>query len=103
MSRIVRAALVGLLATVVPAASTGGAPARGHTDVFARGPAPGFPAYVYKHPNGRVYAGTYTDLTGEAVPSRIFEWSARGTLLRSWSVPDQTGVAGPPMPRDTIG
>ncbi len=96
MSWIVRALVVALLVPLVPAAANGEAPARWHTDVFATVPAPGFPAYVYKHPNGRVYAGTYTDLTGEAASSRIFEWTARGELLRSWTMPHQdlTGETG---------
>ncbi|MFC5729202.1 MULTISPECIES: SMP-30/gluconolactonase/LRE family protein [Nocardioides] len=60
-----------------------------HTRVFANVPKPGFPAYVYVHPNGRVYAATYTNPAGDAMRSRVFEWTASGTLLRSWTVPDQ--------------
>jgi sugar lactone lactonase YvrE len=62
---------------------------RWDTRVFATVPSPGFPAYVYRHPNGRVYAGTYTNLLGDAIASRVFEWTADGTLLRSWTVPGQ--------------
>lgn len=58
------------------------------TRVFARVPAPGYPAYVFKHRNGRVYAGTYVNSSSTA-PSKVFEWSGDGTLLRSWSVPRQ--------------
>jgi hypothetical protein len=51
---------------------------------------PGFPAHAYVHPNGRVYAGTYTNPGGDTVPSRVFEYDgANGTLLRSWTVEDQ--------------
>ena len=63
--------------------------ARWDTRVFAAVPSPGFPAYVYHPPNGRVYAGTYTNLAGDAIASRVFEWSQNGTLLRSWTVPGQ--------------
>ena len=51
-------------------------------------PAPGFPAYVHAHTNGRVYAGSYVH-SGSTTPSKVVEWSASGTLLRSWSVPGQ--------------
>jgi sugar lactone lactonase YvrE len=74
--------------------ATGLAPAPAHgterfeTTVFAVLPAPAQPAYVFVHRNGRVYAGTYAAVeTGS--PSRVFEWSKRGTLLRSWVVPGQ--------------
>jgi sugar lactone lactonase YvrE len=63
--------------------------ARWHTEMFSRVPPPGFPAHVYAHPNGRVYAGTYTDPTGDTTRSRVFEWSRDGALLRSWTVPGQ--------------
>ncbi len=60
-----------------------------HTRVFSSVPSPGFPAYVYVHPNGRVYGGTYTNLKGDSLRSRVFEWRKDGTLLRSWTVPGQ--------------
>ena len=52
-------------------------------------PSPGFPAYAYVHPNGRVYAATYANPQAPVTASRIFEWTAGGTLLRSWKVPGQ--------------
>lgn len=58
------------------------------TRVFSLVPSPGHPAYVHVHTNGRVYAGTY-ESTGSTVASRVFEWTADGTLLRSWRVPGQ--------------
>jgi sugar lactone lactonase YvrE len=82
-------------AAAVVAAVPGGAAAQGDrprwdTRVFSRVPDPGYPAHVYAHPgNGRVYAGTYTDPAGDAVRSRVFEWTADGTLQRSWTVPGQ--------------
>ena len=57
------------------------------TRVFSLVPSPGYPAYVHKHTNGRVYAGTY--VAGDRQRSRVFEWSRGGTLLRSWTVPGQ--------------
>ncbi|MCR6032264.1 hypothetical protein GGQ22_12565 [Nocardioides sp. zg-579] len=104
MNRIVAllAALVlglPLLATA-PAGATGATGAAGaapaaaevpkwRTKVFSLVPAPGYPAYVHAHTNGRVYAGTYVNGSATGVPSRVFEWSAGGQLLRSWPVPGQ--------------
>ena len=62
---------------------------RWDTRVFAHVPSPGYPAFVYVHPNGRVYAGTYTNPRGDSSPSRVFEWTRGGTLQRSWTVPGQ--------------
>jgi hypothetical protein len=50
---------------------------------------PGFPARAYVAPTGRVYEGTYENPLGDGRPSRIREYTGRGTLLRSWSVPGQ--------------
>lgn len=85
------AALFCLLALALPHAPAGAAPdrERWHTRVFASVPEPGHPAYVLEHRNGRVYAGNYSNPQGDRVRSRVFEWSAGGTLLRSWTVPGQ--------------
>jgi len=80
--------LVGL----APAPAVVAAPAKWETSVFAKVPAPGFPAYVHAHTNGRVYAGTYAAVE-PGTPSRVFEWSRTGTLLRSWEVPGQQAGA----------
>ena len=74
-------------ATVAPARSEQGRE-KWDTRVFALVPAPGYPAYVHAHTNGRVYAGTYVD-SGSTMRSKVFEWDADGTLLRSWTVPGQ--------------
>ncbi|MDP2771998.1 MAG: hypothetical protein Q8O61_00460, partial [Nocardioides sp.] len=76
----------GLLAGPAPAAQA--APAKWKTTVFAMVPSPGYPAYVHKQRNGRVYAGTYVN-SSSTQASRVFEWSAGGMLLRSWPVPHQ--------------
>jgi sugar lactone lactonase YvrE len=80
-------AVLVLAAPLAPAASA--APEKWDTHVFAHVPAPGFPAYVFVHRNGRVYAGTYINPNGAGIASRVFEWSADGQLLRSWPVPEQ--------------
>jgi sugar lactone lactonase YvrE len=97
VKRFAPLAVIALVAALVPStansasmsASPTGTRPRWDTRVFASVPNPGFPAYVYKHPNGRVYAGTYTNPQGDAIRSRVFEWTAAGTLLRSWIVPGQ--------------
>lgn len=62
---------------------------RWDTRVLSLVPDPGFPAFVYAHPNGRVYAGTYNDPKGDSVRSRVYEWTGNGALQRSWTVPWQ--------------
>ncbi len=62
------------------------------TTVFARVPSPGHPAYVHVARSGRVYAGTYD--AGTSTPSRVFEWTRSGTLLRSFTVPHQSRRGG---------
>ena len=57
--------------------------------LLAKVPVPGYPAQAYTHPNGRIYEGTYTNPSGDSLRSRVFEYSADGTLLRSWTVPGQ--------------
>lgn len=76
-------------AQVTAAAGSDAARERWDTRVFSLVPEPGFPASAYVHPNGRVYAGTFTDPSGDDRPSRVFEWRRDGTLLRSWTVPGQ--------------
>ena len=63
--------------------------ARFDTRVFALIQRPGFPARAYAAPNRRVYEGTYDNPSGDTVPSRVFEYSRGGTLLRSWTINGQ--------------
>lgn len=82
------AGLVGLAPVSTPASVASDRP-QWDTRVFARVAKPGYPAYVFKHTNGRVYAGTYTNPAGDTQRSRIFEWTADGTLEHAWTVPGQ--------------
>jgi sugar lactone lactonase YvrE len=63
--------------------------ARWTTKVLALIPRPGFPACAYVHPNGRVYAGTYENPSGDKMRSRVLEYTGDGTLLRSWTMQGQ--------------
>jgi sugar lactone lactonase YvrE len=89
--RLVAAAVAVLLAgsLLSAGAAESSTRERWNTRVFSRVPYPGVPAYVFKHTNGRVYAGTYAGLNPKKTASRVFEWTAGGTLLRSWTVPGQ--------------
>ena len=92
MTRTTLAILVALLA-LIPATSAG-ARERGDTDLFALIGAPGYPAHAYVAPNDRVYEGTYDNPQGDTMPSRVLEFTAAGTLLRSWVVRGQD-LSGP--------
>ncbi len=84
-TRLLAAALVAV--AVLPAAAS--ARPRFETSVFALIPRPGFPAMAYVGPNQRVYEGTYTNPAGDSVPSRVFEYTSAGALLRSWTIRGQ--------------
>lgn len=88
---LVLAALAG-----VPAAAGAAERAKWDTRTLALIPTPGYPAHAYVHPNGRVYEGTYDNPDGDSVPSRVFEFTGDGTLLRSWTIrgQDTTGPHG---------
>ena len=91
VARVLALLLVGTLLGVLPASPSPASAKPGdekwRTRVFSRVPSPGYPAYVHKHTNGRVYASTY--VAGDRQRSRVFEWSRGGALLRYWTVPDQ--------------
>jgi hypothetical protein len=67
---------------------------RWDTGVLALVGPPGFPARAYVAPKERIYEGTYENPTGGRRPSRVREYSGRGTLLHSWSVPGQNLSGG---------
>jgi sugar lactone lactonase YvrE len=83
------ALLVALVLAIAVAAPAAAEPARFETQVFALIPAPGFPARAYVAPNHRVYEGTYTNPSGDSMPSRVLEYDRHGSLLRSWTIEGQ--------------
>jgi sugar lactone lactonase YvrE len=85
----VTALTVGALVVPQATAAPEGGRERWDTRVFSKVPRPGFPAFGYTHPNGRLYGGTYTNPQGDSQRSRVFEWTRDGTLTRSWTVPGQ--------------
>jgi sugar lactone lactonase YvrE len=85
----VRALLAGLLLALALAVPALAERPRLDTQVFALVPPPGFPARAYVAPNHRVYEGTYTNPSGDSVPSRVFEYDRHGALLRSWAIEGQ--------------
>jgi len=95
MRRLLAAAalLLALLATTQPSTAATSRP-RWDTRVFATIPSPGYPAFAYVHPDGHVYEGTYDNPQGDSLPSKIFEFSAGGTPLRSWTMSGQD-LSGP--------
>jgi hypothetical protein len=62
--------------------------ARGDVSVLAPVPAPGFPALPHVV-GDRVYEGTYDNPAGDNTPSRVFEYSLAGSLLRTFVVAGQ--------------
>jgi sugar lactone lactonase YvrE len=86
-----RALTITLLASVVAGAAAAAAAERPRWDArtLAIVPPPGFPARAYVAPNGRIYEGTYDNPSGDTMPSRVFEYLADGTLMRSWTVRGQ--------------
>lgn len=87
-----RGALVAALAAalLVPVgASDAQQRARFNTQVLALVPSPGFPAQAYVHPDGRIYEGTYVNMGGDSLPSKVFEYTGDGDRRRAWTVPGQ--------------
>jgi hypothetical protein len=84
---LVAAALIAVVA-VAPAQSAS-TRVRFDTRVFALIPSPGFPARAYVSPSHRVYEGTYTNPSGDSIPSRVLEYSRHDQLLHSWTITGQ--------------
>jgi hypothetical protein len=83
------ALLAGLLLAGIPLVALA-APTRhrGNVRVLARIPSPGFPALP--HVMGqRIFEGTYDNPAGDSIPSRVFEYTPAGKLVRSWKVRGQ--------------
>jgi sugar lactone lactonase YvrE len=85
----IAAALAGLVALAAPPSVAAQQRARWDTRLLALVPTPGYPALAYVHPNRRIYEGTFANPSGDSERSRVFEYLGDGTLLRSWTVPDQ--------------
>ncbi len=85
MRRIVAAAL--LAALLVPAVAD--ARDKWDTKVLAQVPKPGFPAHPYVDPKGRIWEGTYVNMLGDALMSRVFEFGANGDVLTNFTIPGQ--------------
>ena len=86
-TRVVLVLAAALVVAALPAAAA--QRDKWDTKVLAIVPKPGYPAHAYVHPNGRIYAGTYDNPSGDTTASRVFEYQADGTLLRSWVVNGQ--------------
>jgi hypothetical protein len=69
-------------------AASAAADSRGDVSVLALIPTPGYPALPHVVGN-LIYEGTYDDPAGDDVPSRVFQYTADGTLLHSWTVQGQ--------------
>jgi sugar lactone lactonase YvrE len=82
-------ALVAVGAAVLPAGLSAAQRARWETRVFTHVGSPGFPAHAYVRPDGQVFEGTYVNPAGDSLPSKIFDYSSAGALLRSWTMPGQ--------------
>ncbi len=84
-------AAVGLVG-VVALAGAGSAQARLEVSVFARVPAPGYPADALVAKDGTVYAGTFHSFSSpsDTGPSKVFAYSPSGTLTRTYTISGQT-------------
>lgn len=87
---LLAAAAVAVALALVPGGSGAAERERFDTRVLALIPPPGYPARAYVHPNGRIYEGTYESDAGASVPSRVFEFSGGGKLLRSFTISGQS-------------
>ncbi len=69
----------------------GAAAARLAVRVFARVPAPGYPASTVRGADGTIYTGTFKSFTAPspAGPSKVFAFSPSGALLRTYTVTGQ--------------
>src|SRR5207237_7027277 len=76
------------MALLAAGASSAHATSRGDVSVFALIPSPGYPALPHVV-GGLLYEGTYDNPAGDSVPSRVFQYSADGALLHSWTVQGQ--------------
>jgi sugar lactone lactonase YvrE len=72
------------------AAADGASRAKGDVQVFAKVPAPGFPALTLVTPHRDVYVGTFTGASGSTTgPSKVFRYSDTGKLLHTYRIKGQ--------------
>ena len=84
-----RAALLAVAAAILSIApGTAAARSRGDVQVLALIPTPGFPALPHVLGN-HIFEGTYSNPSGDSVPSRVLEYTTGGELLNSWTVAGQ--------------
>jgi sugar lactone lactonase YvrE len=76
------------MVTLAVAAAPASAALRGDVSVLALIPTPGYPALPHVVGN-LIYEGTYDNPAGDSVPSRVFQYTADGALLHSWTVQGQ--------------
>lgn len=87
--RVLAAAVLGASTLTVGTVAAADAPRQPwQTEVFALIGSPGYPALPHVM-NDRVYEGTYTNPAGDDQPSRVLEFTADGTLQRSWTIAGQ--------------
>ena len=85
------AAGLALALVLVPAA---GARNRFDTRVLAHVGSPGYPALSLVAPDRTIYVGTFTNASGsDTGPSKVFAYSPRGKLLRTYVIKGQTSGA----------
>src|SRR5947209_7883069 len=86
-----------LCAAVLVLALPAVASARLEVSVFARVPAPGYPANALVAKDGTVYAGTFHSFSSpsDTGPSKVFAWSSTGKLERTYTIAGQTPGAAP--------
>jgi len=83
---LIRAGLAGALLALVAAGTA--VAGRGDVSVFAPVFTPGYPALPHVV-GDRVYEGAYANPQGDTLPSRVFQYSATGVPLRSYTVTGQ--------------
>src|SRR5438046_10052265 len=90
-TRVALALAAVLLLALAPAA---GARKRFDTRVLAHVGSPGYPALSLVAPDRTIYVGTFTNASGsDTGPSKVFAYSPRGKLLRTYVIKGQTSGA----------
>lgn len=84
----IAALLAAVAVATIPAYADAADRERWDTQVFAHIGKPGYPALPHVL-GDRVYEGTYTNPQGDSSPSLVREYTAGGTLLRSWEIDGQ--------------